>query len=284
VVEGARDSTRRKSLRDVRTFSLASFCEEYFLQRQRSSASGAPSTTVRSLRELQWSPSPAIAGAERGGVLTTRSALEFYPWRGGNAANLLRYPPLATCFSLPSSKEGRQNADRRRSNRRACARRALSGARTPVGVLHRGSHLREYLIPKARLQARLPGTRSARALPAFACPSPGSTSHPGHNAGRLIPKPPGSGLQIRPRAPHPLHLTACLRKASLVSGIFAFKTMRRRLSNTVAEAGNVRHCKSLKPRLCCRETSDRNGFDARRGRDRKSIRDRGKDSQKAIFA
>jgi hypothetical protein len=34
------------------------------LQRQRSSESCAPSTTVRSLRELQWSPSPAIAGAD----------------------------------------------------------------------------------------------------------------------------------------------------------------------------------------------------------------------------
>jgi hypothetical protein len=32
------------------------------LQRKRSSASGAPSTTVRSLRELQWSPSPASRG------------------------------------------------------------------------------------------------------------------------------------------------------------------------------------------------------------------------------
>jgi len=40
------------------------------LQRQqRSDESGAPSTTVRSLRELQWSPSPAIAGAESNRVL-----------------------------------------------------------------------------------------------------------------------------------------------------------------------------------------------------------------------
>jgi hypothetical protein len=34
------------------------------MQRQHHVESGAPSTTVRSLRELQWSPSPAIAGAE----------------------------------------------------------------------------------------------------------------------------------------------------------------------------------------------------------------------------
>src|ERR1700685_3528649 len=32
-------------------------------------------------------------------------------------------------------------------------------------------------------------------------PVQGSTSRPGHNAGGLIPKPPGSRLQTRPRAP-----------------------------------------------------------------------------------
>src|SRR5271154_852249 len=45
--------------------------------------------------------------------------------------------------------------------------------RAHLTAFHHGSHLREYLIPKARLQARLPGTWSERALPAFACPSPG---------------------------------------------------------------------------------------------------------------
>jgi len=57
-------------------------------------------------------------------------------------------------------------------------------------------------VTQGAAQARLPGTRSARALPAIACPSPGSTSRPGRNAGRLMPEPPGSGLQSRPRAPH----------------------------------------------------------------------------------
>jgi hypothetical protein len=69
-----------------------------------------------------------------------------------------------------------------------------------------------------------------------------------------------------------------------VSGIFAFKTMRRRLSNAVAELGTRRLCKSLKQRLCCRETSDRNAVNARCDQNRKSIRNRGKDSEKAIFA
>src|ERR1700722_19620337 len=51
------------------------------------------------------------------------------------------------------------------------ARALLERAR--LSAFHRGSHLREYSIPKAQLQARLPGTWSERALPAFACPSPG---------------------------------------------------------------------------------------------------------------
>jgi len=68
-----------------------------------------------------------------------------------------------------------------------------------------------------------------------------------------------------------------------VSGIFAFKTMRRRLSNAVAEAGDVKHRKSLKRRPCCRETSEQNGFDTRCGQNRKSIRNRGKDSQGCDF-
>src|SRR3984957_11831362 len=112
-VGGRQYSTHCKSLRDVRTCSLASFCEEKLPQRQRSFASGAPSTTVRSLRELQWSPSPAVAGAERASALTTRSASEFYPGRGANWQSPLRYP-LTTCFCLPSSKnKGRRNAGKR---------------------------------------------------------------------------------------------------------------------------------------------------------------------------
>jgi len=123
----------------------------------------------------------------------------------------LPYPPLATCFCFPQ-KEG--EAERRQTlgtTAASCdaARALLERAR--LTAFHHGSHLRELFHPKGSAQARLPGTWSERALPAFACPSPGSTSRPGHRAGGLIPKPPGSSLQSRPRAPHPLHLTACLR-------------------------------------------------------------------------
>ena len=72
-------------------------------------------------------------------------------------------------------------------------------ARSPIGVPPRLSP-KGVIVPKAQLQARLPGTWSVRALPAFACPSPASTSRPGHNAGRLMPKPPGSGSDEPPPA------------------------------------------------------------------------------------
>jgi hypothetical protein len=57
-----------------------------------------------------------------------------------------------------------------------------------------------------------------------------------------------------------------------VSRIFAFNLMRRRLSNAVAELATHRPCKSLKQQLCCREPLDRNGFDTRCARNRKSIK------------
>jgi hypothetical protein len=52
---------------------------------------------------------------------------------------------------------------------------------------------------------------------------------------------------------------------------FGFKLIRRWLSNAAAELGNVDPCKSLKQRHCCRETLDRNCFDARCARSRKLI-------------
>ncbi len=52
------------------------------------------------------------------------------------------------------------------------------------------------------------------------------TSHTGHSAGRLMPEPLGSGLQIRPRAPHSPHRPACLPNGVLTgrdgSGLVTF--------------------------------------------------------------
>jgi hypothetical protein len=81
-------------------------------------------------------------------------------------------PPFAFLFL----HKRRREAERRQT--RVTNRRILRCGTHPTGrarlsAFHRGSHLREYLIPKAQLQARLPGTWSEWALPAFACPSPG---------------------------------------------------------------------------------------------------------------
>ena len=134
-------------------------------------------------------------------ILATRSASEFYPWRGAKPETFsaIHHPPLAFFFPLQ-----RGEAERRQTqvtNRRACARRALDGARTPVGVPPRLSP--KGIIPSQRLSFR-PGFQG-RGLNGRYPPSPvpvqGCTSRPGHNVGGLIPKPPGSRLQIRPRAP-----------------------------------------------------------------------------------
>jgi hypothetical protein len=195
----------------------------------------------------------------------------------------LRYP-LATCFFLPSNKKGRQNADRRRSNRRADrARRALSGARTPVGVPPR--LLLRRTNATAQLQPCFLGRGFDGRYPSSTYPSPARSAQAGHRAGRTVSEaarersanPPAG---TAPAPPHGLPPVG----VPLESGIFAFNPMRRRLSNAVAELGTRCACKSLKQRLCCRETSGRNGFDTRYDLNRKSIRDRGKDSQKAIFA
>jgi hypothetical protein len=103
------------------------------LQRQQSSASGAPSTTVRSLRELQWSPSPASRGRMvRALVLATHPR-----------------PRLADQsheFTSPQRNEGRRSAGRRDClvgprhaadvaiHLRFGRSRASSGTRSPLGA------------------------------------------------------------------------------------------------------------------------------------------------------
>jgi hypothetical protein len=89
------------------------------------------------------------------------------------------------------------------------------GARSSDGVPPRLSP--KGIIPSQRLSFR-PGFLG-RGLNGRYPPSPvpvqGAPPTPVIMPGDMMPKPPGSGLQIRPRAPHPLHLTACLRGASL---------------------------------------------------------------------
>jgi hypothetical protein len=161
-------------------------------------------------------PSPAIAGAERGGALTTRSASELDARRSAiGEAHLQSSPSPFAFFFLHKGKREAERRQTRVTNRRIlrCGSRPHE-ARSSVGVPPRLSP--KGIIPSQRLSFR-PGFLG-RGLSGRYPPSPvpvqGCTSRPGHNVGGLIPKPPGSELQIHPRAPHPLHLSACLRKTS----------------------------------------------------------------------
>jgi hypothetical protein len=203
--------------------SLASSCEKNFLQRKRSSASGAPSTTVRSLRELQWSPSPASRG-RKGPALSQRDLRRSFIQGEARIERIsLPYPPLATCFCLPSKKKG--EAERRQTQGTTaasygCGARSC-GARTPDGVPPRLSP--KGIIPSQRLSFR-PGFLG-RGLNGRYPPSPvpvqGCTSHPGHNAGRhdaqaareRTANPPAS---TAPAPPHGLPPVGVLQVSRMV--------------------------------------------------------------------
>src|ERR1700733_14828050 len=61
---------------------------------------------------------------------------------------------------------------------RSGLRRAFRYGRARLPAFHLGSAKGTY-VTQGATQAMLPGTRSERVLPAFACPSPVSTSHAG---------------------------------------------------------------------------------------------------------
>jgi hypothetical protein len=92
--------------------------------------------------------------------------------------------------------------------------------RARLSAFHHGSHLRELFHPKgsasgqASWDAVCTGVTRLRLSQSREAP-PTPVIMPGD----MMPKPPESSVQNHPRAPHPLHPSACLRKASLVSGI-----------------------------------------------------------------
>jgi hypothetical protein len=117
-------------------------------------------------------PPPLARGRKRGGARDA-SASELDAWRSviGELVSTNRF---TLCFSFPSQKKKGSGTPTNAGHHRRILRCGTHPAgRARLSAFHHGSHLREYSIPKAQLQARLPGTRSVRALPAFACPSPG---------------------------------------------------------------------------------------------------------------
>jgi hypothetical protein len=108
------------------------------------------------------------------------------------------------------------------------------------------------------------------------CPSGGTIrkANPGSARERFARPPAGTAL-TPPSGSHP---DCALRWARC----FGFNRMQKRLSNAVAESGDVSSRKSLQQQPCSRETSNLTGFDTRCDRNRKSIRNLGKDSQRRM--
>ena len=146
----------------------------------------------------------------------------------------------ASGFTVPSLRNYKPNKRKEEERRQtrysktrthtACgARHGEGGSRRPSAIgrarlpaFHR-RHLRQRPNATAQLQSRTSwDVAKERALPTPGRPSPAGdiARRPViMPAGRFFPKPPGSGLQIRPREPHSPHLPVCLRKASFLGEI-----------------------------------------------------------------
>ncbi len=151
-----------------------------------------------------WSPSPASGGGKRERSRNA-SASELDAWRSANRRNSSPLSAFTLCFSLPSYE--RREAERRQMRSPTAAptgaRRALIAARSPVGVPPR-------LSPKGVFHPK--GSASGQASWDVVCTgvtrlrlsqSRDAPPTPVIMPGDMMPKPPGSGLQIRPQAPHP---------------------------------------------------------------------------------
>jgi hypothetical protein len=160
-------------------------------------------------------PPPAIAGAERGGALATRQRLRLMLGEAQmeKLISIHRLHPLL--FSSFTKKEGRRNAGKRWLPPPHLAMRHAPSGRARLSAFHHGSHLRELFHPKgstsgqASWDAVCTGVTRLRLSQSRDAP-PTPVVMPGD----MMPKPPESSVQNHPRAPHPLHLSACLRKAS----------------------------------------------------------------------
>jgi hypothetical protein len=99
----------------------------------------------------------------------------------------------------------KKEAERRQTrNPRAASSDAARAGRSALACRRSTAALTRGNISSQRLSFR-PGFRGLGlrgCYPPSPVPVQGCTSHPGHNAGRLMPELPGSGVQIRPRAPH----------------------------------------------------------------------------------
>ena len=176
-------------------------------------------------------PSPSLRSTSprtRGEVaMQSRSRTRFFARAVRSTVSKSAPAGLRGLFSssLCHRSKRKRNADRRGSRLRtgrcgACPdllslpicgegfRGGTLACRRPTAALAKGT----YVTPGAT-QAMLPGTRSERVLPAFACPSPVSTSRADRSIGRHDARAGrGRAVSSRPRPPHPLRIPEYLRE------------------------------------------------------------------------
>jgi hypothetical protein len=158
-----------------------------------------------------YAPSPTFAGEDE----LPRPRAAFFASEPSNRS--FYHPPLTNagpflCFPSPLTQK---EAERRQAWVATSAPAGCGGGRTRpprLSASHRGSRQGDLRHPR-----RSPGHVSWDAvwqvLPAFACPSPASTSRAGRNAGRHDAQAARErGVSSRPRAPHSLRLPEYLRE------------------------------------------------------------------------
>ena len=185
AVEGAQDSTRRKSLRDVQTFRSLLLRRESSCNDNEAPNSCAPSTTVRSLRELQWSPSPASRGRMvRAIPFSRRSPRPSFarPLRKERHCT----DSLTEQTGDPSSfvRKGRRNADS--TPRIRCpphALRARPRVQRDALAFRRSTAALASAMCRGSIQAALHATQCAGVTCVLGVALKRSTSRAGHNAG-----------------------------------------------------------------------------------------------------
>ncbi len=160
-------------------------------------------------------PPPPLSRGRKGEALSRRVSVQVLCPAKREWSNSSPFIACTLCFSLPSQKKkGSGTPTNAGHHRRILRCGAHPAGRARLSAFHHGSHLREYLIPKARLQARLPGTWSERALPAFACPSPGMHLPPRSSCREADTQAAREQRAKPPAGTAPAPPSACLRKAS----------------------------------------------------------------------
>jgi hypothetical protein len=243
AVEGARASTPCRRFKDIAAPTLIA------LRRQRCGESGAPSTILRSLRELRRSPSPAIAVAENEAVLATHRIRDC-AWRNDRKSSLYAffYPLLYFLFLFRNfffAQKSKEAERRQTRSPRAVPRERMSPlarASGPARAEAQRAHLSAFRRG-ACCSERTPQLNSSDALPVTVLGRSGryplpavvqcsDVSRTGHSAGRASdPESPGSeGDEPPPAGTALAPPTGITRPASLLGEMGRYVTITGTMS------------------------------------------------------